>query len=149
MDGFKNSTRMKYMDEGISSRPTTDSGRRMTNEELGMTPGGQTPKKAKPVGPASAAVSKVLAGIASKAARNVDPKGSVMDGDLMRYRDRDLISKAARMADPRGAVMEGDKARYGKGGKVMSKKGVPTHSSKPMIRRSKGGLTAMPKGTCK
>ena len=148
MKGFKDSTRMKYMDEGISSRPTTDGGRRMTNEELGMTPGGQSPKKAKPVGPASAAVSKVLAGIASKAARNVDPKGSVMDGDLMRYRDRDMVRKAARMVDPRGAVMEGDKARYGKGGKVAAKKGVPAHSSKPMIGRKTGGLTAMPKGKC-
>jgi hypothetical protein len=31
--------------EGISTRPTDDSGRRMTNEELGMTPGGVAPKK--------------------------------------------------------------------------------------------------------
>jgi hypothetical protein len=62
--------------EGISTRPTDDSGRRMTNAELGMTPGGVAPKK-----------------------------------------------------------------------KVMPK-AVPAHSSKPMIRRSKGGLTAMPKGKC-
>ena len=34
--------------EGISTRPTDDSGRRMTNEELGMTPGGMTPKKPMP-----------------------------------------------------------------------------------------------------
>lgn len=59
--------------EGISTRPTDSSGRRMTNKELGMTPGG------------------------------VD---------------------------------------------TAKKKGVPAHSSKPMIRRSKGGLTAMPKGKC-
>lgn len=31
--------------EGISTRPTDDSGRRMTNAELGMTPGGASPKK--------------------------------------------------------------------------------------------------------
>ena len=69
MKGFKDSTRMKYMDEGVSSRPTTDSGRRMTNEELGMTPGGMAPKKpmAKPVGPAPVAVSKVISGMAKKA----------------------------------------------------------------------------------
>jgi hypothetical protein len=70
MKGFKDSTRMKYMDEGISSRPTTDSGRRMTNEELGMTPGGVDPvskPKAKPVGPAPVAVAKVLSGMARKA----------------------------------------------------------------------------------
>jgi hypothetical protein len=120
MDGFKNSTKTKYMCggpvkkarggmmeeggtynergkratlaeiaaegrrvegrkppvEGISTRPTDSSGRRMTNAELGMTPGGVSPKK-----------------------------------------------------------------------KVMPK-AVPAHSSKPMIRRSKGGLTAMPKGKC-
>jgi hypothetical protein len=31
--------------EGISSRPTDSSGRRMTDKELGMTPGGVAPKK--------------------------------------------------------------------------------------------------------
>ena len=58
MDGFKDTTRMKYMDEGISSRPTTDSGRRMTNEELGMTPGGVAPakKKVMPKAPAAAGI---------------------------------------------------------------------------------------------
>ena len=151
MDGFKNTTRMKYMDEGISTRPTTDGGRRATDADLGIAPGGQSPKKAKPVGPASAAVSKVLAGIASKAARTADPRGSVMAGEikpLYRDRDRELIGKAARMADPRGAVMEGEKDRYGKGGKVMKKKGVPAYSGKPMVGRKTGGLMAMPKGKC-
>jgi hypothetical protein len=103
-------------------------------------------KKAKPVGPSSVAVSKVLAGMAKKAARNVDPRGAVMDGDMMRYGDRALVRKAARMADPRGAVMEGEKDRYGKGGKVMAKKGVPAHSDRPMVRRAMGGLSVMPKG---
>jgi hypothetical protein len=48
MKGFKDSTRVKYMDEGVSTRPTDSSGRRMTNEELGMTPGGVDPAKKKP-----------------------------------------------------------------------------------------------------
>lgn len=100
MKGFKDSTRMKYMDEGISTRPTTDSGRRMTNEELGMTPGGMAPKKpmAKPVGPAPVAVSKVISGMAKKA---IPAK--------MMNSDREV----------------------------------------GMVRRSKGGLMAMPKGKCK
>jgi hypothetical protein len=59
--------------EGISTRPTDSSGRRMTNKELGMTPGG------------------------------VD---------------------------------------------TAKRKGVPAHSSKPMIRRKAGGLAVMPKGKC-
>ena len=87
MDGFKDSTRMKYMteggtynergrratmgeiaaedrrmsgrpSEGVSSRPTDASGRRATDAELGMT---NSAKKA--VGPSSVAVSKVLAGM--------------------------------------------------------------------------------------
>jgi hypothetical protein len=61
MDGFKNSTKTNYdtasgrkfarggmMGEGVSTRPTDSSGRRMTNEELGMTPGGVDPAKKKP-----------------------------------------------------------------------------------------------------
>jgi hypothetical protein len=35
--------------EGISTRPTDSSGRRMTNEQLGMTPGGVSPAKKKAV----------------------------------------------------------------------------------------------------
>ena len=119
------------MDEGISTRPTTDSGRRMTDAELGMERPREIPKK--PMASGIGLIPAVMA--ASK-------KAASMVGD------RALVRKAARMADPRGAVMEGDKERYGKGGKVMSKKGVPAHSSKPMIRRNKGGLTAMPKGKC-
>ena len=34
--------------EGISTRPTDSSGRRMTNAELGMTPGGVNPAKKAP-----------------------------------------------------------------------------------------------------
>jgi hypothetical protein len=98
MDGFKDSTRMKYMDEGISSRPTTDSGRRASNADLGITLGGQSPKKAKPVGPAPVAVAKVLSGMAKKA----------LPAKMMNS-DREV----------------------------------------GMVRRSKGGLMAMPKGKCK
>lgn len=69
MDGFKNSTRMKYMDEGISSRPTDSSGRRASNADLGIARVVDAPKKpmAKPVGPAPVAVAKVLSGMAKKA----------------------------------------------------------------------------------
>jgi hypothetical protein len=35
--------------EGISTRPTDSSGRRMTDKELGMTPGGVSPAKKKAV----------------------------------------------------------------------------------------------------
>jgi hypothetical protein len=122
MDGFKDSTRMKYMtggpvkkmrggmmDEGVSSRPTTASGRRMTNEELGMTPGGVDPAKKKPM-------------VAKPAAKKPMPK--VMS-DLERARM--MVRPLARK----------------EGG------GVPAHSDRPMIRRKTGGLASMPKGKCK
>jgi hypothetical protein len=135
MKGFKDSTRVQYMTggaynergkratwdevaaegrrvegrkppvEGISTRPTDDSGRRMTDAELGMTPGGASPKK-------------------PMVARPAAKKPKVMS-DLER----------ARTMPARPLPMK-------KGG------GVPAHSDKPMIRRSKGGLTAMPKGKC-
>lgn len=135
MDGFKNSTKTKYMCggpvkkaggggvynergkratwdevaaegrrmegrkppvEGISTRPTDDSGRRMTNAELGMTPGGVAPVKKKAI-----------------------PRGM------------------GAMSDREMQLLKG-----------TAKKGVPAHSGKPIIRRNMGGLTAMPKGKC-
>ena len=149
MDGFKNSTRMKYMDEGVSTRPTTASGRRMTNEELGMTPGGVAPKKAKPKGmgqmtdrdmermkeAAKKPIPKPLAGAAAGAAAGALAGAGVRAG-----------ARAAGKAVPRGvgAMSNRDMEML----KAAAKKAVPAHSSKPMIRRSKGGLTAMPKGKC-
>ena len=79
--------------EGISTRPTDDSGRRMTDAELGLTGSAKKPM----------------------------PKGSG-------------IMPAALAASKKAAG--------------MMKKGVPAHSDRPMIRRSKGGLSAMPKGKC-
>lgn len=88
--------------------------------------------------------------LVDKVARKLDPKKSVVVGEIKPlYRDRDTVAKAARKLDPKGAVMVGDTAQYNKGGKVAAKKGVPAHSSKPMIGRNKGGLSAMPKGKCK
>ncbi|WP_395772770.1 hypothetical protein [Arenimonas sp.] len=83
--------------EGISTRPTDASGRRMTNAELGMTPGGVSPAKKAP-------------------------------------------AKSMNSAAELGALA------------AKKKKAVPAHSDRPMIRlpipRSKGGLMAMPKGKC-
>jgi hypothetical protein len=101
--------------EGISTRPTDDSGRRMTNAELGMTPGGVAPKKAMPKG-----------------------LGAITD------REMEMLKKAApalkRKAPGLGAVTDRELQ--------MLKKAVPTYSDKPMIRRNKGGLASMPKGKC-
>lgn len=135
MDGFKNSTRMKYMcggpvkkarggmmDEGVSTRPTTASGRRMTNEELGMTPGGVDPTKKKAMPKGMGAMSdRDMQMLKAKEAAKKKPK--VM-GDLERART--MVTRPL----------------------PMKKGGVPAHSDRPLIRRSKGGLSAMPKGKC-
>ena len=141
MDGFKNSTRMKYMDEGVSTRPTDSSGRRMTNEELGMTPGGVDPAKKKPVakpaakkavpaggigGAAAGAAAGALAGAAARAARQRD------DAALLRR-----TTGAAMTEGERRAIL------------AAAKKAVPSYSDRPVIRRKTGGLASMPKGTCK
>jgi len=82
MDGFKNSTKTKYMcggpvkkarggmmDEGISTRPVDKYGRRMTNEELGMTPGGVDPAKKKPVAKSMNSVAEREGSLGQKSGR--------------------------------------------------------------------------------
>jgi len=105
--------------EGISTRPTDDSGRRMTNEELGMTPGGVDPakKKAMPKG-----------------------MGAMSDADIRAAKKKKAMPKV--MSDLERARLMPARPLPMKHG------GVPVHSDRPMIRRSKGGLSAMPKGKC-
>ena len=103
--------------ESISTRPTDDSGRRMTNEELGMTPGGVAPKKkAMPKG-----------------------MGAMSDLDMARAKKKAMPKV---MSDLERARMMARPLARKEGG------GVPAHSDRPLIRRSKGGLSAMPKGKC-
>jgi hypothetical protein len=66
------------INEGISTRPTTASGRRMTDEELGMTPGGVDPAKKK-------AMPKVMGAMSEVEARAAKKKPKVMS-DLERAR---------------------------------------------------------------
>ena len=137
MKGFKDSTRTKYMcggpvkkarggmmDEGISTRPVDKYGRRMTDEELGMTPGGVDPakKKAMPKG-----------------------MGAMSDRDMQMLKAKETAKKKAMpkvMSD-----LERARAMVTRP-LPMKKGGVPAHSDRPMIRRKTGGLTAMPKGKC-
>jgi hypothetical protein len=118
--------------EGISTRPTDSSGRRMTDKELGMTPGGVSPaKKMMPKTPASGIGGGALAGAAAGALAGAAARAG---------------ARVGAKAIPRGmGAMSDREMQLLKG---TAKKGVPAHSSKPMIRRSKGGLTAMPKGKC-
>jgi hypothetical protein len=109
--------------EGISTRPTDDSGRRMTDKELGMVPGGVERGASLTNAERVALQRKALGSSATKAEikalRDKTAKG-VSDLDRARMMVRPLPRKA--------------------GG------GVPAHSDRPMISRNKGGLSAMPKG---
>jgi hypothetical protein len=108
--------------EGVSTRPTDSSGRRMTNEQLGMTPGGVSP------------------------AKKMMPKGvgAMSDREMQMLKAKET----ARKAIPRGMGAMSDREMQMLKAKETARKAVPAHSNKPMIRRSKGGLTAMPKGKC-
>ena len=106
--------------EGISTRPTDDSGRRMTNAELGMTPGGVDPAKKKMM-----------------------PKGMGQMTEREGRAVKEAMKRAKGMSDlERARAMVTRPLARKEGG------GVPAHSSKPMIRRKAGGLASMPKGKC-
>ena len=108
--------------EGISTRPTDDKGRRITLAEMNIGPANEAPKKmiGKGLGAVSAALgeAKKLADMAKK----VMPAKGMSD-----------LARARMMARPLPRKEGG---------------GVPSYSDRPMIRRSKGGLSAMPKGKC-
>jgi hypothetical protein len=128
--------------EGISTRPTDSSGRRMTDKELGMTPGGVAPKKkAMPKG--MGAMSDLDMQRAKEAMKkpSTAAAGAAAGAGVMA-----AARAAARAAATRfgGQVTEGERRML----EAATKKGVPAHSDKPMIRRNMGGLTTMPKGKC-
>jgi len=164
MDGFKDTTRMKYMTD--SGGVYNERGKRATMAEIAAEDRRMVeaaPKK--PVGPSSAAVSKVLAGMTKKAL----PAGGI-GGAAAGAAAGALAGAAARAAAraakavPRGMGAMSDREMQmlkamPKGAGAMSdremqmvreaaKKAVPSYSDRPMIRRNKGGLTAMPKGKC-
>jgi len=137
------------IEEGISTRPTTASGRRMTNEELGMTPGGVAPKKMPPAvkGAASGAAKGLGARAASEAAKGLGARAA-----------RPLPKKAVPVA-PREPLLSPSLMREinmrSMAEKYGSKKGPATglgavsDSEMRMMRNAsgykKGGLSAMPK----
>jgi len=145
------------IEEGISTRPTTASGRRMTDEELGMTPGGVAPKKMPPAvkGAASGAASGVGARAVSEAAKGA---ASGAAKGLGARAARPLPKKAVPVA-PREPLISPSLMREinlrSMAEKYGSKKGPATglgavsDSEMRMMRNAsgykKGGLSAMPK----
>jgi hypothetical protein len=118
------------MDENVSSRPTTASGRRMTNEELGM-------------GAMSDREMQMLKDTAKK--KKMMPKGM----GAMSDREMQMLKDAATKKMPK-AMSDLERARMMVTRPLPRKEGggVPSYSDKPMIRRKTGGLSVMPKGKC-
>jgi hypothetical protein len=110
--------------EGISTRPTDSSGRRMTDKELGMTPGG------------------VERGASLTNAERVALQRKALGSSATKAEMKALRDKTAK------GMSDLDRARMMVRPLPMKKGGVPAHSDKPMIRRNMGGLTTMPKGKC-
>jgi hypothetical protein len=177
MDGFKDSTRMKYMTGGPVKKALggtlNEKGKRATLAEMEAEDrrmGSSMPAK-KAVGPSSVAVSKVLDGMAKKAAPASGIGGGALAGaaagalagaaaraaakaskavprgmGAMSDREMQMVRETARKVAPRGMGAMSDREMQMV--REAAKKAVPSYSDRPMIRRSKGGLTAMPKGKC-
>jgi hypothetical protein len=153
MDGFKDSTRVKYMCGGPVKKAT--------GGPVKMREGGTFNERGKRA---------TMAEIAAEDRRMANRKPPVegvssrpTDASGRRATDADLgVARAkgmGQMTEREGrAVKEAMKRAKGMSDlerartmvtRPLARKeggGVPAHSSKPMIRRSKGGLTAMPKG---
>jgi hypothetical protein len=141
MDGFKNSTRMKYMPEGGTFN---ERGRRATMAEIAAEDRRMSGRKAPVEGvstrPTDSSGRRATdADLGRPAAKKPVAKGlgAVTDRELQMLAKPMLKKKAPGL----GAVTDREMQ--------MLKKAVPAYSDKPMIRRSKGGLMAMPKGKCK
>jgi hypothetical protein len=142
MDGFKDSTRMKYMSD--SGGVYNERGKRATMAEIAAEDRRMVeaaPKK--PVGPSSAAVSKVLAGMAKKA-----PPASGIGGGALAGAGVRAGARAAAKAIPRGMGAMSDREMQMLKAEAAAKKAVPSYSDRPVVRRKTGGLMAMPKGKC-
>jgi hypothetical protein len=110
--------------EGVSTRPTDASGRRATDADLGL----------------EALLRKTLGAQATNAEREALARralgASATKAEIKALRDK----TAKGMSDLERARMMVRPLPRKEGG------GVPAHSDRPMIRRNKGGLSAMPKG---
>lgn len=112
MDGFKDTTRMKYMTGG-------------------------TVKKA--MGGACGPVKKAMGG-------TINEKGKRASLAEMEAEDRRMGSKmVTKKPMAKGSGIMPAALAASKKVADMTKKGVPSYSDKPMIRRKAGGLACMPK----
>lgn len=131
MDGFKDSTRMKYMCGGPVKKATGGA--------VKMAEGGTYNERGK-----RATLAELEAEDRRMAGRPVEGVSSrPTDSSGRRASDAELgmTVSAKKPVGPSSVAVSKVLA-------AMAKKGVPAYSNRPVIRRSTGGLTAMPKGKC-
>jgi hypothetical protein len=157
--------------EGISTRPTDDSGRRITDKELGiarakgmgaMTEGEARAKK-KPMPKTMSDLDRARAMVTRPLARSVgggvnsklgsvitQAKANMTAAPRAKSTFVDTMPKGGPQKPSSGNPLMGGMNR----GDIVASKHTPTrgpsmapaHSNRPMIRRAMGGLSVMPKG---
>jgi len=152
MDGFKDTTRMKYMMGGDVKKPAPMPPPPTKGKPDMYTPMTTTrpPKEPAPKGPMSPKPAPTMV----KGPMPPKPAPTIVKGPDPKPVRPTMVKEPAPMSvsEPAPRMVKGPApqpvppTRMANGG--SAKKGVPAHSSKPMIRRKAGGLTAMPKGKC-
>lgn len=162
MDGFKDSTKMKYMMGGDVKAYKTGGAvkkamggamcspmKKAHGGTVKMSEGGTYNEKGKRA---------TMAEIAAEDRRMTNRKPPVegvssrpTDSSGRRATDADLGMVASAAKKPMAKGIGAMAAALAASKKVadMAKKGVPAYNNAPVVRRNKGGLMAMPKGKCK
>lgn len=161
MDGFKDSTRMKYMAGGSAKRAEAKMGKVMDEFAAGKLHSGskhgpevKNPKQA--VAIAMSEARKAGAKMPMKKAEgggvyNERGKRATWDEIAAEGRRVENLSRPVEGISTRPTTASGRRMTDKELGltspakKPMPKKAVPAHNGKPMIRRNAGGLASMPK----
>ena len=174
MDGFKDSTKVKYMTGGSAKRAEAKMGKVMGEFASGKLHSGSkkgpevtNPKQAVAIAMSEARKAKMpmkkaegggvfnergkRATMAEIAAEDRRMAGRPVEGVSSRPVDasgRRATDAELGMTSPAKKAVGPSSAAVSKVLAAMSKKGVPAHSNRPVIRRKTGGLAAMPGGKC-
>jgi hypothetical protein len=160
MDGFKDSTRMKYMCGGPVKKATggpvkmfeggtyNERGKRATMAEIAAEDrrmaASAAAKKPMPKKMPDSATAARLAGAAGAAAGKMGAAAGAAAGKMGAAQAAQAAETALLRRTTGAAMTEGERRAI----LAAAKKAVPAHSDRPMIRRKAGGLASMPKGKC-
>jgi hypothetical protein len=146
MDGFKDSTKVQYMKGGkVGTKGAAKIAKVMGEFKRGELHSGS--KKGPEVTSRKQAVAIAMSEAGKKPVKKAGG-GPIMEG----ISTRPVDAKGRRMRMEMKPVKEAPRPAKGIGAidaalmaVKAARKGVPTHRSKPMLERAKGGLACMPK----